>query len=382
MGRKNEESEVQSINNSIGTSRLKKENWELYYESLEEDSETDKIQSVYSSGKIEISAYLIFEKHFKKIPNKLIIGGIQASKMYEYLISNHADHIVRHYKIEKTKPWRTNRDIYSMCVFDTEELIDLNSDTFYYYYADEVLFESSQLIELSKTFQFTEEKKNNIHLLVKKMNHLDFSPYPIKHFDIDIDSQYNDDFYAFNQANLEFLNSDNSGLVLLYGKPGTGKTSYLRYLIDSLDVKILYIPSGMAQSLADPVFISMLEDNEGSILIIEDAEETIMSRDSGGNNLAVSTLLNLTDGLLADVLNLKIICTFNTDIQNLDIALLRPGRLRAKYEFKELSPEKAQVILDKQGLDKKVSGPMTLAQLYNQEDTEPIFLSTRNAIGF
>jgi ATP-dependent 26S proteasome regulatory subunit len=138
----------------------------------------------------------------------------------------------------------------------------------------------------------------------------------------------------------------------------------------------------MAQSLADPVFISMLEDNEGSILIIEDAEETIMSRDSGGNNLAVSTLLNLTDGLLADVLNLKIICTFNTDIQNLDIALLRPGRLRAKYEFKELSPEKAQVILDKQGLDKKVSGPMTLAQLYNQEDTEPIFLSTRNAIGF
>jgi hypothetical protein len=43
-------------------------------------------------------------------------------------------------------------------------------------------------------------------------------------------------------------------------------------------------------------------------------------------------------------LNLQIICTFNTDLTNVDEALLRKGRLIAKYEFKALAEQKSQAL--------------------------------------
>ena len=54
--------------------------------------------------------------------------------------------------------------------------------------------------------------------------------------------------------------------------------------------------------------------------MIEDAENILIDREAGGSS-AVSALLNLTDGLLSDCLNIQIICTFNTDLSKLDRAL-------------------------------------------------------------
>ena len=61
---------------------------------------------------------------------------------------------------------------------------------------------------------------------------------------------------------------------------------------------------------------------------------------------------------------------------------MRKGRLIAKYEFKELATEKAQALSDKLSFDTKIYKPMTLTEIYNQN--EPCFEYTkhRNAIGF
>ena len=61
------------------------------------------------------------------------------------------------------------------------------------------------------------------------------------------------------------------------------------------------------------------------------------------SNLAM--ILNITDGILGESLGIQIIATFNTDVQNIDPALKRKGRLKSAYEFKALSPEKANVLL-------------------------------------
>ena len=37
--------------------------------------------------------------------------------------------------------------------------------------------------------------------------------------------------------------------VLLYGKPGTGKTSYIRFLIASLKKNIIFLPPNMASAI-------------------------------------------------------------------------------------------------------------------------------------
>ena len=96
----------------------------------------------------------------------------------------------------------------------------------------------------------------------------------------------------------------------------------------------------------------------------------------------MSALLNISDVLLSDFLNIQVICSFNTDISKIDSALIRKGRLIAKYEFKELVVEKAQALSDKLKFDTKIYKPMTLTEIYNQH--EPGFEQTqqRNAIGF
>jgi hypothetical protein len=61
--------------------------------------------------------------------------------------------------------------------------------------------------------------------------------------------------------------------------------------------------------------------------------------------------LNLTDGLLNDILDVQIIATFNTDINNIDKALLRPERLAAMKNFRELTVENGKKLAKEIGVD-------------------------------
>ncbi|MDY0089979.1 MAG: AAA family ATPase [Flavobacteriaceae bacterium] len=126
--------------------------------------------------------------------------------------------------------------------------------------------------------------------------------------------------------------------------------------------------------------ILMILNHPNSIFIIEDAENIIIDREQNGAS-PVSTLLNISDGLLSDCLNIQIICSFNTDLSRVDSALLRKGRLIAKYEFKELETQKAQKLSDKLGFQTEINKPMTLTEIYNQ--TEMSFQTERRkAVGF
>jgi len=88
-----------------------------------------------------------------------------------------------------------------------------------------------------------------------------------------------------------------------------------------------------------------------------------MTRENGADDSVVSTILQLTDGLFSDFLNIKVICTFNTTIDRLDKALLRKGRLIAKYQFSALSPEKSSALARKLGHE-DVTGSLTLADIF------------------
>ena len=119
----------------------------------------------------------------------------------------------------------------------------------------------------------------------------------------------------------------------------------------------------------NPDFIDLLIDNPNTILVIEDAEHVIMDRTTSRNS-AVSNLLNISDGLLADFLNVQLICTFNSPLTMVDNALLRKGRLIAKYEFGKLSAAKAQKLSDHLGYKKLMEQPMTLAEITNQDERD------------
>ena len=101
-----------------------------------------------------------------------------------------------------------------------------------------------------------------------------------------------------------------------------------------------------------------------------------------GCDSSVSNLLNISDGLLSDFLNIQLVCTFNSALSTVDEALLRKGRLIARYEFGKLSMHKAQVLSRHLGFDKEITQPMSIAEVTNQNQEVIPAQPVRRLIGF
>lgn len=186
---------------------------------------------------------------------------------------------------------------------------------------------------------------------------------PIRKQKIDINVQYNDDL-PDNEIQKALL-GERSGIVLLHGDPGTGKTSYIRHLAYTLPRKFIFLDKSMFHFMTDASFIDLLSKKKGSIIVLEDCEDLLVDRSQ--YNESMSTVLNLSDGILGDGFSIKFICTFNCPLDKIDSAITRKGRLKVKYEFKPLCKEKAQKLLDELKADKKADGPMTLADIYGHD---------------
>lgn len=226
-----------------------------------------------------------------------------------------------------------------------------------------------KFIEFGKQYIIKEEAAQ-ISLIVIEHNNLNMRSFPVKTLELKIESHYNDDFLPVHERIFEGLCRDKeNGLVLLHGKPGTGKTSYLCYLTSVLKKKLFFVPVNVFPQLNNPDFMSFLYDNSNSIMIIEDAENLIIERGSF-NQDSVSFLLNLTDGLLSDCINIQVICSFNTDLDKIDKALLRKDRLIANYHFPGLSLDKTKALAKNIGYTKEIDKPMTLSEIYilNEEE--------------
>lgn len=225
--------------------------------------------------------------------------------------------------------------------------------------------------------------KKKISYIVRDSQQYSTIESDIKHFSVDIDEQYNDDFAPCHESIKKFLNEDKkSGLVILSGDVGTGKTTYLRHLIETTKRKFVYLTSDLANALTDPSFIPFLYTLKGSILVLEDCENLVRSREDGNFSTGISTILNMCDGLMGDVFDLKIIATFNTDVSKIDKALLRKGRLVCRYEFKKLAANKSTVLFKKLGKDIKATEPMSLADIYNYDANVGNNKNERKKIGF
>lgn len=178
--------------------------------------------------------------------------------------------------------------------------------------------------------------------------------YTTKYMDVnyvecDVNTNYNDDL-NIDRIN-SFLASDDPGIMIFHGDPGTGKTTFIRKLIwDNAETNsFIIMDKAIFHDLTDSTLMSFLLENTGAVIIFEDCEDLLRERSSG--NSAIASLLNLSDGILGDMLHLKFICTFNEDLVQVDKALLRKGRLKYIYDFKPLKHDKAVALAEKLGKD-------------------------------
>jgi len=239
------------------------------------------------------------------------------------------------------------------------------------------------ILGLLKSVKIPKVIKNKIYVVYRTQHGFDKMGFDVNKVKVDLNENYNDGFLEKVEEIIKGLNSKNkTNLVILSGSPGTGKTTFIRYLTSKLKKNIIFISPDMVDSITDPAFIPFLMKNNDSILIIEDAEPALEKRNQGGRSSAVSNVLNLTDGLLSDCLKISIVATFNTGAKSIDDALTRKGRLLMNYVFEKLSVEKSKNLLAKLGHpDIEVKEPMTLADIYYY-GTDNNIKNSETKIGF
>jgi ATP-dependent 26S proteasome regulatory subunit len=164
-------------------------------------------------------------------------------------------------------------------------------------------------------------------------------------------------------------------LVVLAGDPGTGKTWLVRSLLsEAQKAAFILVPPHLVEELGSPEILPSLtaaknEMNGPIVMVIEDADACLVPRQTNktGNINAISSLLNLGDGILGSVLDLRIIATTNAHRLEMDPAITRPGRLCKGAHVGPLPADQAaQVLYRLTGKRVAFSKQATLAEIYLQ----------------
>lgn len=163
------------------------------------------------------------------------------------------------------------------------------------------------------------------------------------------------------------LNELQGKFGVLHGPAGTGKTSYLRALMQSWrkQARFTYIMDAEdffrdAKYMVQLIFENLShESGFWNVIICEDAEEFIAPDAKKDVGQALSRLLNLGDGMLGQGLQLLFLFTTNAKLDTLHPAMIRKGRCFSNIEVPPLTSAEAS-----EWLGREVTEDTTLADLY------------------
>lgn len=198
----------------------------------------------------------------------------------------------------------------------------------------------------------------------------------------------------------------NGRLIILYGPPGCGKTYFIRSLVRAyrnLMVSTVVIdPEELSRNpmyyfdISGDISETALETNDGKLvtneeakkkprlIIMEDCADLILTESRTAHYDKVGKLLNMTDGLLGQGRNDVFLISFNEDINEIDPAFMRPGRLLVSIEVPKLSYEDSSLWLKNKGYNQELpKAQYSLAELYSKiEDKSKKVISSSHKLGF
>ncbi len=172
-------------------------------------------------------------------------------------------------------------------------------------------------------------------------------------------------------AALEKKDVPNGSIFLWTGEPGSGKTWAIRSLMTSWEpwcqVDVICDGSDFLASAAYQTrVIRSSHSKQIRLIVLEDCDALIVKQENRSQQL--STLLNLSDGLVAQNNPIAFLLTSNLSVQRIDPAVLRPGRCLAEIYFGKFSAEE---VVQRRPELLHAARAMSLAELYNLDSSTP-----------
>ena len=170
--------------------------------------------------------------------------------------------------------------------------------------------------------------------------------------------------------------------ILLYGKPGTGKSSLLKILCSEYDWEMVTIDMTTFDKLDVNALTSMINNSDGKFIVaLEDIDCILLDRDGEFGNKAdkddkkvINKLLQFLDSNSSPT-DVVFIATTN-HLELLDEAILREGRFDLKLEVKGIEhKETAAKMIKSFGVDN-----IKIKEIIDSIDTWPVSQSKLQAI--
>ena len=183
-----------------------------------------------------------------------------------------------------------------------------------------------------------------------------------------VDRLYDEAYPSIGEPIASFIDRylDASETVLvLQGGPGTGKTRLVRAILSALSArkqdsaKVLYTADKRALE-SDEIFVEFVTGSHDAF-VIEDADHLLLARSNGNHDL--HRFLAIADGVVR-AQGRKIIFTTNlANVNDIDDALLRPGRCFANVRTRNLRHEEAARVMQRMSRDGFIA-QSTLEELF------------------
>lgn len=164
-----------------------------------------------------------------------------------------------------------------------------------------------------------------------------------------------------------------ASILLLIGPPGTGKTTFIRGLLDHAKTSaiVTYDPAILEK---DGLFADFLEDDECSIMVLEDSDAFLSARTDG--NTMMHRFLNVSNGLVTAKGKKMIFSTNLPSVRDVDPALTRAGRCFDIAKFEPLQYSQAHDLAKNLDIDlkEKPAGETsiwTIAEIFHEQNVKP-----------